>query len=152
MPFVAGKRNQSSLPGCVMIPSKASGGAWSLATLGAAEFYYRLANALRRGAHLAIVPANARFRQRLRASEAAPGEDWVRLAIERGDTIMRTVQAFTPASGELSEQFDQTTGAQTSAKHLSWSYAAFITAAAARAEALRSMRAADPGELPADTA
>ena len=51
-------------------------------------------------------------------------------AIERGDAIMRTVQAFTPATGDLSEQFDRTTGAQTSAKHLTWSYAAFITAAA----------------------
>jgi glucoamylase len=65
---------------------------------------------------------------------------------------MRTVQAFTPGSGELSEQFDQTTGAQTSAKHLSWSYAAFITAAASRAEAIRPTRTADPGARPADTA
>jgi len=32
----------------------------------------------------------------------------------------------------LSEQFDQKTGAQTSAKHLAWSYAAFISCLAAR--------------------
>jgi len=50
----------------------------------------------------------------------------------RGDAYMETVRAFTPPSGDLSEQFDQTTGAQTSAKHLAWSYAAFLTAAAAR--------------------
>jgi glucoamylase len=122
-----------------------SGGAWYLATLAAAEFYFSLAQALRRGGHMAVVPANARFRQRLGAGEtAAGGEELPRLAIERGDAMMRTVQAFTPGSGELAEQFDQTTGAPTSAKHLSWSYAAFITAAAGRAEALRSMRAADP--------
>ena len=41
-----------------------------------------------------------------------------------------------PSDGALSEQFDRTTGAQTSAKHLTWSYAAFITAAASRAKAL----------------
>src|SRR6202007_1143051 len=102
-----------------------SGGAWYLATLAAAEFYFRLAEALSRGAPLAAAPVDARFRQRLGTTEAAGGDAaLVRLAFERGDAIMRTVQAFTPASGELSEQFDQTTGAQTSAKHLSWSYAA----------------------------
>jgi len=52
--------------------------------------------------------------------------------LARGDAYMETVRAFTPPSGDLSEQFDQTTGAQTSAKHLAWSYAAFLTAAAAR--------------------
>jgi glucoamylase len=128
------------------------GGAWFLATLAAAEFYFRLACSLSTAAELSIVPANARFRRRLGADDAAPGEDWARRAIERGDAILRTVQAFTPASGELSEQFDRSTGAQTSAKHLSWSYAAFITAAASRAEALEPTRAADPGATPAGTA
>jgi glucoamylase len=128
------------------------GGAWFLATLAAAEFYFRLAQSLRGSALMPVVPANARFRQRLGATEAERGEDWARLAVERGDAIMRTVQAFTPASGELSEQFDRSTGAQTSAKHLSWSYAAFITAAASRAEASRPIRAADPGAMPAGTA
>jgi glucoamylase len=50
----------------------------------------------------------------------------------RGDAYLETVRAFTPPKGDLSEQFDQTTGAQTSAKHLAWSYAAFLTAVAAR--------------------
>jgi glucoamylase len=51
--------------------------------------------------------------------------------------FMAMVRAYTPASGELSEQFDQTTGAQTSAKNLAWSYAAFITAVASRKAAIR---------------
>jgi glucoamylase len=120
-----------------------SGGAWYLATLGAAEFYFKLARALLDGAPLADVSANARFRQRLGATApAAGGEEAARLAVERGDALMRTVQAFTPESGDLSEQFDQTTGVQTSAKHLSWSYAAFITAAASREEAARPIRSA----------
>jgi glucoamylase len=111
------------------------GGAWYLATLAAAEFYFRLARALRAGAGLAV-DANARFRRRLGATTAMPGrEESARIAMERGDAIMRTVQAFTPGSGDLSEQFDRSTGAQSSARHLSWSYAAFITAAASREEA-----------------
>jgi GH15 family glucan-1,4-alpha-glucosidase len=53
-------------------------------------------------------------------------------ARERGDAFLETVRAFTPDSGDLSEQFDQVTGAQNSARHLAWSYAAFLTAVAAR--------------------
>ena len=129
------------------------GGAWFLATLAAAEFYFRLAYSLRRGAQLAVVPANSRFRQRLGVAEGSPpSEEWARRALERGDAIMRTVQAFTPETGELSEQVDRTTGAQTSAKHLSWSYAAFITAAASRAEVLRPSRGGDRAALPEGTA
>lgn len=51
----------------------------------------------------------------------------------RGDAYLETVRFFTPESGDMSEQFDQATGAQTSARHLAWSYAAFLTAVAARA-------------------
>jgi len=130
-----------------------SGGAWFFATLAAAEFYFRLAAALGGGAPLPVTEENLRFRQRL--GVAAAGADSGRLAVlalERGDAVMRTVQAFTPAGGDLSEQFDQTTGAQTSARHLAWSYAAFITAAAARGEACRSIAATDPATAPAGTA
>ena len=110
------------------------GSPWYLATLAAAEFYFRLAVALRSGAPLASTSENARFRQRL------GDEDPVKAAFERGDTFMRTVQAYTPPSGDLSEQFDRATGAQTSAKQLAWSYAAFITAAASRRQAARAIR------------
>jgi glucoamylase len=129
------------------------GGAWFLATLAAAEFYFGLAQALRSGAKMAFVPENSRFRQRLGASPPADdGAQLARLAVARGDAIMRTVRAYTPESGALSEQFDRTTGAQTSAKHLSWSYAAFITAAASRERACRPTPAAVPAVKPAGTA
>jgi glucoamylase len=81
-----------------------SGGAYYFSTLGAAEFCYRAA-AGQEDAH-----------------------DW----IERGDAFLATVRAFTPPSGQLSEQFDQSSGTQTSAKHLAWSYAGFISCVAAR--------------------
>ena len=87
-----------------------SGGAYYFSTLGAAEFCYRAA-----------------------AGSAAAG-DWK----QRGDAYLATVRAFTPESGDMSEQFDQRTGEQTSAKHLAWSYAAFISCVAARRAALRS--------------
>ncbi len=50
----------------------------------------------------------------------------------RGDAFLETVRRFTPESGELSEQFDQRTGQQTSARQLAWSYAAFLSCVAAR--------------------
>lgn len=82
-----------------------SGGAYYFSTLAAAEFYY---------------------------SRAAAGAAEAHALMERGDAFMQTVRTYTPASGELSEQFDQRSGEQTSAKHLAWSYAAFISCINAR--------------------
>jgi len=84
------------------------GGAWYPITLAAAALNYR--------------------RARL------PGQDRGAL-IERGDAFMATVRDLTPEDGALSEQVDRATGKQTSARHLTWSYAAFIRAARARARA-----------------
>lgn len=89
-----------------------SGGAYFFSTLGAAEFCFRAA----------------------RAADDAPA--W----IARGDAYLATVRRYTPDSGELSEQFDQNSGAQTSARHLAWSYAAFISSVAARGDALAGAR------------
>lgn len=113
-----------------------SGGAYYFTTLAAAEFYYGLSEALFRGEDLSATSENQLFLLHLDAKSSdrlATAE----AVLRRGDSILRTVRAFTPASGELSEQFDRTTGEQTSAKHLTWSYAAFITAAASRSAAMR---------------
>ncbi len=110
------------------------GNPWYLATLAGAEFYFKLATELRSGARMPATSDNARFRERL------SDENPAKAAFQRGDMFMRTVQAHTPPSGDLSEQFDRATGAQTSAKHLAWSYAAFITAAATRRQAAQAIR------------
>lgn len=88
-----------------------SGGAYYFSTLAAAEFCFRAA----------------------RHSTA------MRALINHGDAFLETVRVFTPASGELSEQFDQRTGEQRSAQQLAWSYAAFISCVAARSEAVAGM-------------
>jgi len=84
-----------------------SGGAYYFSTLGAAEFCFRA------------------------TAHSQDASAW----FARGDAYLATVRAYTPASGELSEQFDQRSGAQTSARHLAWSYAAFLSCLAARREA-----------------
>lgn len=50
----------------------------------------------------------------------------------RGDAFLETVRQFAPADGVLSEQFDQNSGAQASAKDLAWSHAAFLTCISSR--------------------
>lgn len=50
----------------------------------------------------------------------------------RGDGFLATVRRFAPENGVMSEQFDQTTGAPTSAKDLAWSHAAFLSCIHAR--------------------
>jgi glucoamylase len=85
-----------------------SGGAYYFSTLGAAEFCY------------------------LAAADSERADVWV----SKGDAFLGTVRQYTPENGELSEQFDQRTGAQTSARQLAWSYAAFISCVAARRAAV----------------
>ena len=91
-----------------------SGGAYYFSTLGAAEFCFRAA-----------------------AGAAAADTGARRNLLARGDAFLRTVRRFTPPEGDLSEQFDQHTGVQTSARHLAWSYAAFISCIGARRAVLR---------------
>jgi glucoamylase len=126
-----------------------SGGAYYFSTLGAAEFCYSLAEAVAAGADLPVTADNKTFLHRLGIGDDILGlsrrEHWNRhfeALLRRGDQFMATVAAYTPASGELSEQFDQTTGAQTSAKTLAWSHAAFITAFTRREAALRAQNGA----------
>ena len=86
-----------------------SGGAYYFSTLGAAEFCFRAARGV------------------------TDSQRW----LQRGDAFLQTVQEFTPPGGELSEQFDKSTGVQTSGKHLAWSYAALISCVAARRQAMQ---------------
>jgi glucoamylase len=123
-----------------------SGGAYYFSTLGAAEFYYALAEAAA-GAEVPVTADNKEFLLRLGAADDSlalppPAPEHrnrrVEALLRRGDQFMATVAAYTPACGELSEQFDQATGVQTSAKSLAWSHAALITAFARRRAALRT--------------
>jgi glucoamylase len=85
-----------------------SGGAYYFSTLAAAEFCFRAA-----------------------AQSAAKKQ-----LTDRGDAFLETVRAYTPPSGELSEQFDQHTGVQRSAQQLAWSYAAFVSCTHARRQVI----------------
>ena len=118
-----------------------SGGAYYFATLGAAEFFFRLAGALASRASADDAPDS---HLSLAGVIVDAGQTLDRFSvldalISRGDGFMTTVRAYTPASGELSEQFDRATGRQTSSKNLAWSHAALITAVASRRAACRAI-------------
>jgi glucoamylase len=127
-----------------------SGGAYYFSTLGAAEFYFRFAEAVARGACVSISKENrSPLAAMLQEPEEALAGDMVEperrmrlfnAMIARGDALMATVRHYTPPHGELSEQFSQKDGTQTSAKNLAWSYAAFITAFVSRTAALNLIR------------
>jgi glycosyl hydrolase family 15 len=97
-----------------------SGGAYYFSTFGAAEFCFGAATGV--------------------AATGAAADS--RRLIEHGDGFLETARAFAPQSGDLSEQFDQRTGEPRSARHLAWSYAAFISCIGARRRAQRSLATA----------
>ena len=122
-----------------------TGGAFYFSTLAAAEFYYRFAFATASGEPISVSLANRNI-----LADWLGAEDWTLGAetlrrelraplaeklLARGDAVMATVRRFAPEDGELAEQFSHIDGAPTSAKNLTWSYAAFIIACACRTRA-----------------
>ncbi len=118
------------------------GGAFVMLCLAAVEFYYRLAGALRDGGTISITAENHAWlaeilQEKRELSDRLPKEDGDRARCvaaftRRGDAVMNAFRRFVPASGDLAEQIDKTTGAPASANNLAWSYAAFIRAFEAR--------------------
>jgi len=129
-----------------------SGGAYYFSTLGAAQFYFLLAQAAAEGEEVLVTEdSRAPLAELLEtpAASLAQGalagnlrEGLAGAAHCRGDMYLATVRRFTPASRELSEQFSQRDGAPTSADNLTWSYACLVTTLAARRRAVQAMEAA----------
>ncbi|ARN82888.1 glycoside hydrolase family 15 protein [Methylocystis bryophila] len=123
-----------------------SGGAYYFSTLGAAQFCFLLAQAAAEGEEIAVTKESRAPLAAILQTPAAAlpqagkiGEALAEAALRRGDMYLATVRRFTPASRELSEQFSQLDGAPTSADNLTWSYACFVTALAARQRAAKAM-------------
>ncbi|PZO86492.1 MAG: hypothetical protein DI626_06440 [Micavibrio aeruginosavorus] len=82
---------------------------WFPTTLSLAEFYYKMAE----------------------RSERFAGQ-----YVDKAENILKAVLPHVPKDGSLSEQFDRASGHPVSARHLTWSYAAFLCATQAREQAL----------------
>ncbi|MGD9659410.1 MAG: glycoside hydrolase family 15 protein, partial [Methylocystis sp.] len=126
-----------------------SGGAYYFSTLGVAQFFFLLAQAAAEKAEIIVdEESRAPLAALLQTSAASLSigvlaaqlrERLAAAALRRGDMFLETVRRFTPASRELSEQFSQYDGLPTSADNLTWSYACFILAHAARRRAARAI-------------
>ncbi|ODN70261.1 glycoside hydrolase family 15 protein [Methylobrevis pamukkalensis] len=108
------------------------GNPWFPTSFALAEFHYALAKRLRDGAALPETGTNLAFRRGL-FGDTATGDAAAALAA-RGDAVLAATLAHAGPDGEMSEQIDRTTGAQLSARQLTWSHAALLSVARARAQ------------------
>ncbi|KAF2128682.1 carbohydrate-binding module family 20 protein [Dothidotthia symphoricarpi CBS 119687] len=117
-----------------------NGNPWYLATLAAAEQMYSAAYQWNQTGSITIDSVSLPFFRDLMPSVAVGTYNKtsstyatiISAVRTYGDGYIAMVQKYTPANGGLAEQFNKATGAPLSAVDLTWSYAAFLTAAERR--------------------
>ncbi len=133
------------------------GNPWFLTTLGFAQYYYRLADALHLQKAIPLTPINRKFWRSLlsdrpelfsllssaRALERAKDETSflavIDELIEKGDQFINRVKKHMDGERSMSEQFDRNNGFMRGARDLSWSYSALIEAALERCYLFRHL-------------
>jgi glucoamylase len=118
-----------------------NGNPWYLTTLAAAEQLYAATSQRDRQRSITVDSVSLPFFQDLVPSNAtgtyaegsATYESIFDSVLNYADGYIAMVQKYTPSSGALSEQFDRKDGKPLSARDLTWSYAAVLTATKRRA-------------------
>ncbi|KNE60023.1 hypothetical protein AMAG_05463 [Allomyces macrogynus ATCC 38327] len=129
------------------------GNPWFLTTLAMAELHYRVAARAARRGSITVTGRSVAFFQGLPgAPSVTTGTTIVKndsrfsgmlqALMNRGDGYMVRTRVHMGADGRMDEQIDRWTGPMKSAKALTGSYAAFVTAATARDAARDPVRAA----------
>jgi glucoamylase len=108
-----------------------TGHPWAVCTCSFAQLYYELASAINNGAPVPSDPLAAAFLSQVNVSAADPVPQVVAALRGAGDSMLNAV-IYHSNKLELSEQFDQASGYEKSVSNLTWSYAAFLLAVAAR--------------------
>jgi glucoamylase len=93
-----------------------TGNPWYLTTLALGEFYYKLSLA---------TPTTK--------------NELKKAYFKKAESFLSRVRKHTPNDGNLYEQFNRSNGFAQGATHLTWSYAAFLTAEKARVDALANL-------------
>ena len=128
------------------------GNAFYFLTAGYAEYYYKLAARIEKEKSLIVTVNHHAFLAQVALrmakdpwpvctdilASSTDTETLVSGLRQRGDDFLWMIMTTIPASGEMSEQFDRTTGEPRSAQKLSWSYSSFIAAGLARKDAVRA--------------
>ncbi|MFD5078319.1 glycoside hydrolase family 15 protein [Streptomyces sp. NPDC058371] len=108
---------------------------WALSTCNVAELHYKLASEIKSSGKVPVDDLSAPFfAQSGIDASTAPAAAAAALAAT-GDAMVRSV-VYHSDHLELSEQFDGATGFERSVHNLTWSYAAYLSAMRARAEAV----------------
>ncbi|KAK6341442.1 glycoside hydrolase 15 protein [Orbilia brochopaga] len=122
------------------------GNPWYLTTNAMAELFYHAAATFTAANKITVTPASAKFwayfapTASVKTGETYTGSSdafktMVKALQGWGDMWLRTVRYWAPKDGRFPEEFDRESGAGVGAKDLTWSYASFLTAGAARARA-----------------
>jgi glucoamylase len=104
---------------------------WALCTCNFAELYYRLAREIAGRQTIPLDNLSRSFFGQVGVGANTKPGDAVAALWAAGDKMLNAV-LFHSDHLELSEQFDGTTGYEKSVRDLTWSYAAFLSAARAR--------------------
>ncbi|KAL4919494.1 Six-hairpin glycosidase-like protein [Aspergillus aurantiobrunneus] len=113
-----------------------NGNPWYLTTLAAAEQLYNSIHQWDRQGSVTITSTSLAFFRDLHSSAATGTYDSstatytsiVNAVRTYADGYMRVVQTYAQPNGSLAEQFSRSDGTPTSARDLTWSYAALLTA------------------------
>lgn len=116
------------------------GNPWYLTTCAAAEQLYHAINTWTRYEGIVVDEISLPFFRDIapgvKVGNYSSGEDTydklLEVVREYADGFMRIVQMYTPEDGSMAEQFGKDDGQPLSAKHLTWSYSALLSAKAAR--------------------
>ncbi len=108
-----------------------TGHPWVVCTCGFAQLYYELAAAINNGTPVPTDPLATLFLSQIGVSAPSTASDAVPKLHAAGDKMLQAV-LYHSNRYELSEQFDQSSGYEISVSNLTWSYAAFLSAVAAR--------------------
>ncbi|KAJ2817245.1 hypothetical protein FBU31_006292 [Coemansia sp. 'formosensis'] len=128
------------------------GNPWSLVTSALAEYHYRLALAYAQTEHVAVSPELTALLEWTAPYLQSGGEFNATLLYSRdgyqgllsyllkaGDLYMARVAKHTDRDHTMYEQWNRYTGYGQGAKHLTWSYAAHMSAARARSELISTI-------------
>lgn len=118
-----------------------NGNPWYLTTLAAAELLYDALLGWESQGYITVSSTNLAFFQDLDSSITTGTYDsgsttyttLYNAVYEYADGYFNVVATYAPSNGSLSEQFNKDTGTPLSAYDLTWSYAAFLSAANRRA-------------------
>jgi glucoamylase len=108
-----------------------TGHPWAVCTCAFAQLYYELASAIAGGTPVPSDQLAAEFLEQVGVTSSTSSVQAVGALRAAGDNMLNAA-IYHSNNYELSEQFDQQTGYEKSVSNLTWSYAAYISAVAAR--------------------